>query len=69
MAILPRVAIGPLGAIAVGIGVSIVPTLPVPSRLGTGSDRSLDVFGDARTRWEWGALWRRALFAVTLGSG
>lgn len=61
--------VGPLGAIAVGIGVSIISyaacTFLKPA---LGYDDSLDVFGVHGLGGMWGAL-ASGLFAVTLGSG
>ena len=61
--------VGPLGAIAVGIGVSIVSyaacTFLKPA---LGYDDSLDVFGVHGLGGMWGAL-ASGLFAITLGSG
>jgi ammonium transporter, Amt family len=62
-------SVGPLGAIAVGLGVSIVSyaacTFLKPA---LGYDDSLDVFGVHGLGGMWGAL-ASGLFAVTLGSG
>jgi len=61
--------VGPLGAIAVGLGVSIISyaacTFLKPA---LGYDDSLDVFGVHGLGGMWGAL-ASGLFAVTLGSG
>ncbi|MGE0684148.1 MAG: ammonium transporter [Candidatus Binatia bacterium] len=61
--------VGPMGAIAVGIGVAIISygacTFLKPS---CGYDDSLDVFGVHGLGGAWGSL-AAGLFAVTLGSG
>jgi Amt family ammonium transporter len=61
--------VGPLGAIAIGVGVSVVSyaacTFLKPA---LGYDDSLDVFGVHGLGGMWGAL-ASGLFAVTLGSG
>jgi ammonium transporter, Amt family len=61
--------VGPMGAIATGVGVSIVSyaacTFLKPA---FGYDDSLDVFGVHALGGAWGAL-ASGLFAVTLGSG
>jgi Amt family ammonium transporter len=62
-------AVSPMGAIAIGIGVSIISyaacTFLKPA---LGYDDSLDVFGVHALGGAWGAL-ASGIFAVTLGSG
>lgn len=61
--------VGPLGAIAVGLGVSIISYIACTFlKPALGYDDSLDVFGVHGLGGMWGAL-ASGLFAVTLGSG
>lgn len=61
--------VGPLGSIAVGLGVSIISYIACTFlKPALGYDDSLDVFGVHGLGGMWGAL-ASGLFAVTLGSG
>ena len=61
--------VAPMGAITIGVGVSIVSYLACTFlKPALGYDDSLDVFGVHALGGAWGAL-ASGLFAVTLGSG
>jgi Amt family ammonium transporter len=61
--------VGPMGAIAIGIGVSIISYVACTFlKPACGYDDSLDVFGVHGLGGAWGAL-ASGIFAVTLGSG
>jgi len=61
--------VGPMGSIAVGLGVSIISYIACTFlKPALGYDDSLDVFGVHGLGGMWGAL-ASGLFAVTLGSG
>ncbi|MGH7788517.1 MAG: ammonium transporter [Candidatus Binatia bacterium] len=61
--------VGPMGAIAIGIGVSIISyTACTFLKPALGYDDSLDVFGVHALGGAWGAL-ASGIFAITLGSG
>jgi ammonium transporter, Amt family len=61
--------VGPLGAIAVGVGVSVISYVACTFlKPALGYDDSLDVFGVHGLGGMWGAL-ASGLFAITLGAG
>jgi Amt family ammonium transporter len=61
--------VAPMGAISIGIGVSIISYLACTFlKPALGYDDSLDVFGVHALGGAWGAL-ASGIFAVTLGSG